>query len=157
MIVRVQQRLLTQASATSDRHIRSQKAARCSLRDKIFTPHLADSRPLPLGWLWSGVDAISFALQAVAAVLPGPAGAWFGLPAYSVMPAPDWPYRVFRAAIVRLSALALEAQGRLAIRQELDAGEGTILRQNSAGGLWLAQAAPIRLGCCCSSLAGSCR
>jgi len=78
-------------------------------------------------------------------------------PAYSVMSAPDWPYRVFQADIVRLSALAPEAQGRLAIRQELAAGEGTSLRQNSAGGLWLAQAAPIRLGCCCSSLAGSCR
>lgn len=91
-------------------------------------------------------------------------------PAYAVMSAPDWPYRVFQADIVRVSALAPEAQGRLAIRQELADGEGTILRQNSAGtlgtvlrglskpgGLWLAKAAPIRLGCCCSSLAGSCR
>lgn len=56
-------------------------------------------------------------------------------PAYSVRSAPDWPYRVFHADIVRVSAPALEAQGRLGISQELVDGEGTILRQNSAGSL----------------------
>lgn len=127
--------MLTQASATSNRHIRSQKTARCSLCDKIFTLHLADSRPLSLDWRWSGVDAITFALQAVAAVLPGPAGAWFGLPGILGHVCARLAVSRFQADIVRVSALALEAQGRLGISQELADSEGTILRQNSAASL----------------------
>jgi hypothetical protein len=59
---------------------RSQKAARYSLRDTIFTLHLADFPAFSLGWSWSCVDAIIFALQALATVLPGNGCARLGLP-----------------------------------------------------------------------------
>jgi DNA-binding beta-propeller fold protein YncE len=54
---------------------------------------------------------------------------------YPVMSAPDWQYRVVQTDIARVSALALDTQGRLYISQEFANGEGTILKQNSDGSL----------------------
>lgn len=54
---------------------------------------------------------------------------------YPVMSAPDWQSRVFQTDSARVSALALDTQGRLYISQEFASGEGTILKQNSDGSL----------------------
>ncbi|WP_300654284.1 hypothetical protein [Pseudomonas sp.] len=54
---------------------------------------------------------------------------------YPVSTSSDWQYQVFQADIDRISALALDAQGRLYISQEFSDGKGTILRQNRDGSL----------------------
>lgn len=54
---------------------------------------------------------------------------------YPVTASSDWQYQVFKADIDRVSALALDARGRLYISQEFSDGKGTILRQNRDGSL----------------------
>lgn len=54
---------------------------------------------------------------------------------YPAISSPGWEYRAVQTGIDRVSALALDAQGRLYISQEFADGKGTILRQNSDGSL----------------------